>query len=195
MKKVIALFTLVIFLQGCNVLNQIGGAYNLSQCEFKYKSIDNIQLAGVDLGNTSSISVTNLAKISTILSGGQLQTIPFNMVLNMDVKNPNEFEAFLNALDYVVIINDLEFVVGKLNTPIRIAAGGSGVLPIPVAVDLRNLMNRYSKEKVNSVMSSFLGISSDKTKVTVKLWPTIMIGEAPLKSPAAIPVVFTFGGK
>ncbi|MDD2243049.1 MAG: LEA type 2 family protein [Dysgonamonadaceae bacterium] len=195
MKKVIALFTLVIFLQGCNVLNQIGGAYNLSQCEFKYKSIDNIQLAGVDLGNTSSISVTNLAKISTILSGGQLQTIPFNMVLNMDVKNPNEFEAFLNALDYVVEINDLEFVVGKLNTPIRIAAGGSGVLPIPVAVDLRNLMNRYSKEKVNSVMSSFLGISSDKTKVTVKLWPTIMIGEAPLKSPAAIPVVFTFGGK
>ncbi|MDD3308641.1 MAG: LEA type 2 family protein [Dysgonamonadaceae bacterium] len=139
MKKVIALFTLVIFLQGCNVLNQIGGAYNLSQCEFKYKSIDNIQLAGVDLGNTSSISVTNLAKISTILSGGQLQTIPFNMVLNMDVKNPNEFEAFLNALDYVVEINDLEFVVGKLNTPIRIAAGGSGVLPIPVAVDLRNL--------------------------------------------------------
>ncbi|MDD3309141.1 MAG: hypothetical protein PHY69_04170, partial [Dysgonamonadaceae bacterium] len=98
-------------------------------------------------------------------------------------------------LDYVVEINDLEFVVGKLNTPIRIAAGGSGVLPIPVAVDLRNLMNRYSKEKVNSVMSSFLGISSDKTKVTVKLWPTIMIGEAPLKSPAAIPVVFTFGGK
>ncbi|MFA6701894.1 MAG: LEA type 2 family protein [Dysgonamonadaceae bacterium] len=195
MKKVISLFTLVILLQGCNVLNQIGGAYNLSQCEFKYNSIDNIQLAGIDLGNTSSISVTNLAKISTILSSGQLQTIPFNMVLKMDVKNPNEFEAFLNALDYVVEINDMEFVMGKLNTPIRIAAGKSNIMPIPVAVDLRSLMNRYSKEKVNSVMSSFLGISSDKTKVTVKLWPTIMIGETPLKSPAAIPVEFTFGGK
>jgi len=51
-------------------MNQIGGAIQLSQSEYRYKSLDNIILAGINLGNASSISLSNLASIATVLSGG-----------------------------------------------------------------------------------------------------------------------------
>lgn len=194
MKKSLAVIALIFMLTSCDLWNQIGGAIQLSQCEYKYNSINNIQLAGMNLGDGSSISLSNFAAISSIFTGGNLQSIPFSMILSMDVKNPNQSPAFLNALDYAIQINDMEFVEGKMDIPLRVEPGETSVLPIAIGVDLKNLMNRYSRERVAKEMSGFLGLSSDETKVTVKLWPKLMVGGTPVKVPTAIPVVFTFGG-
>lgn len=195
MKKTFLIPLLVFSLTSCDVLNQIGGAIQLSQCEYTYNSVTDMQLAGINLGNGSTISLSNFASISSILTGGNLQTIPFSMTLKMDVKNPNQTAAFLNALDYVIDINEMEFTSGKMDIPIRVEPGQTQVLPISIGVDLKNLINRYSRDRVAKEMSGFLGLSSDETKVTVKLWPKLIVGNAPIKVPAPIPVVFTFGGK
>lgn len=195
MKKLMLIVSVALLISGCDVMNQIGGAYNLSQSEYKYKSVSNIQLAGVNLGDGSGVSVSNLATIATILSGANRQSIPFNMTLNMDVTNPNKAAAFLNALDYSININDMEFVEGKMDVPLRIEPGDTQTFPIPISVDLKNLMNRYSQQRVANEMGSFLGITPDETTVTVKLWPKLMVGQTPIKVPAPIPVVFKFGGK
>ncbi len=195
MKKAILLLSTCLLLTGCDVLNQVSGLFTLSQCDYKYNSITDIQLSGMNLGDGSGFSMLDLANIATVLSGASKQTIPFNMTLNMDVSNPNKSAAFLNALDYAVLINEMEFTTGKLDIPIRIEPGSTAKLPISMAVDLRELMNRYSKDRVAREMRSFLGITSEKTDITVKLWPKVMVGNKAVPSPAAIPVVFSFGGK
>lgn len=196
MKKTIIIFSTILLMYSCDVVQQIGGAYNLSQCKYNYNSIDNVQIAGVNLGKTKSVSVLQIASLTTILSGGALQNIPFSMVLNLDVENPNEkAAAFLNGMDYMIELNDMEFTSGKLDVPVRIEPGETTVVPLSIGVDLMNLMNRYSKDKVASEMSRFLGISPGQTKVTVKLWPKVLIGNKPIKSPAHIPVTFLFGKK
>ena len=192
--SLIVLFSLT-FMPACDVMNNIGGAYRLSQSVYKYSSLNDIQLAGMKLGNASSISLSNLASIATVLAGGNSQTIPFSMTLNMDVTNPNTAAAFLDALDYQIIINDLEFVEGKMDMPIRIEPGETKVVPIPVSIDLRKLMDRYSQERVTKEMSSFLGITPNETTVMVKLWPKLTVGNTLIKVPAAIPVEFKFGGR
>ena len=124
-----------------------------------------------------------------------MQTIPFSMTLNMDVTNPNTTAAFLDALDYAIQINEMEFVEGKMDIPIRIEPGETKVIGVPISVDLKALMNRYSQERVTSEMSGFLGITPNETSVSVKLWPKFYVGETLVKLPAPIPVVFNFGGK
>ena len=196
MKKSIIILSTILLMYSCDVVKQIGGAYNLMQCKYDYKSIDNIQIAGIDLGKGKSVSILEIASLTTILSGGSLQNIPFSMVLNLDVENPNEKDAaYLNGMDYMIELNDMEFSSGKMDVPVRIEPGKSAVIPLSIGVDLKNLMNRYSKDKVSSEMSRFLGVSPGQTKVTVKLWPKVLIGDVPIKSPAHIPVTFLFGKK
>lgn len=196
MKKSIIILSTILLMYSCDVVKQIGGAYNLMQCKYDYKSIDNIQIAGIDLGKGKSVSILEIASLTTILSGGSLQNIPFSMVLNLDVENPNEKDAaYLNGMDYMIELNDMEFSSGKMDVPVRIEPGKSVVIPLSIGVDLKNLMNRYSKDKVSSEMSRFLGVSPGQTKVTVKLWPKVLIGDVPIKSPAHIPVTFLFGKK
>ncbi len=196
MKKAIIILSTILFMYSCDVVQQIGGAYNLLQCKYDYNSIDNIQIAGINLSKGKSVSVLQIASLTTILSGGTLQNIPLSMVINLDVANPNEkASAFLNGMDYEIELNDMELTSGKLDTPVRIEPGGSQVVPLSIGVDLKNLMNRYSKEKVSGEMSRFIGITPGETKVTVKLWPKVLIGNTPIKSPAHIPVTFYVGKK
>ena len=196
MKKAIIILSTIFVMYSCGVVEQLGGAYNLSQCKYDYNSIDNIQVAGINLGKAKSVSVLEIASLSTILAGGTLQNIPFSMVLNLDVTNPNDkAAAFLNGMEYMIELNDMELSRGQLDVPVRIEPGKSTVVPLSIGVDLMNLMNRYSKNKVGSEMSRFLGISPGQTKVTVKLWPKVLIGNTPIKSPAHIPVTFLFGKK
>jgi len=196
MKKTILILCAVVLMTGCDVMNKIGGAYQLSQSEYRYNSLNNIQLAGINLGSASGISLSNLASISTILSGGSaMQTIPFSLTLNMDVTNPNTTAAFLDALDYAIQINEMELVEGKMDIPIRIEPGETKVVAVPISVDLKSLMNRYSQKRVTSEMSAFLGITPNETSVSVKLWPKFLVNGTLVKVPAPIPVVFNFGGK
>ena len=196
MKKAIIILSTILFMYSCDVVQQIGGAYNLLQCKYDYNSIDNIQIAGINLGKGKSVSVLQIASLTTILSGGTLQNIPLSMVINLDVANPNEkAAAFLNGMDYMIELNDMELTSGQLDVPVRIEPGGSQVVPLSIGVDLKNLMNRYSKEKVSGEMSRFIGITPGETKVTVKLWPKVLIGNTPIKSPAHIPVTFLVGKK
>lgn len=194
MKKAIIILSSILLMYGCNIFEQIGGAYNLSQCKYDYNSIDNIEIAGLKLGKGKGISIAELASLSTIIGGGNLQTIPFTMTLNLDVQNPNEKAAYLNGLDYLIELNDMEFSTGKLNVPLRIEAGETAILPLSIGLDLKNIMNRYSQERVTSEMSRFLGISPGQTKVSVKLWPKVLVGDVPIKSPTYIPVTFVYGG-
>ncbi len=196
MKKSILMLSLMILLSGCDIMTKIGGAYQLAQSEYRYNSISNIQLSGLNLGDASGISLSNLATIATILSGGSgMQTIPFSLTLHMDVTNPNTTAAFLDALDYAIQINEMDFVEGKMDIPIRIEPGETKVIGVPISVDLKGLINRYSQERVTREMSGFLGITPNETSVSVKLWPKFYVGETLVKVPAPIPVLFTFGGK
>ena len=195
MKKLLPILTLFFLFTSCELLNQVSGAYQLMQCDYKYNNISDIQVAGVNLGSGTSLSLSNFAAISSILTGGSLQTIPFSMTLKLDVENPNKAAALLNALDYAIQINDMEFVQGKLDVPLRVEPGETAILPISIGLDLKSLMNQYSRDKVSKEMSGFLGLSSEKTKVSVKLWPKLMVGGTLVKVPAAIPVEFSFGGK
>ena len=184
----------MLLMFSCDIAKQLGGAYNLSQCKYDYNSIDNIEIAGVKLGKSQSLSIANIATLSTILGGGSLQSIPFTMVLNLDVLNPNEKAAFLNGLDYEIELNNMEFANGKLDVPLRIEPGQTAALPLSIGLDLKNLMNRYSKERVSTEMSRFLGISPGETKVSVKLRPKVLIGDIPITAPTYIPVTFVSGG-
>ena len=83
MKKAIIILSTIFLMYSCGVVEQLGGAYNLSQCKYDYNSIDNIQVAGINLGKAKSSSVLKWLHFY-ILAGETLQNIPFNGV-NLDV--------------------------------------------------------------------------------------------------------------
>ncbi|MFT4072445.1 MAG: hypothetical protein QM654_11080 [Dysgonamonadaceae bacterium] len=193
MKRILfSMLAIIILTSSCNVAQQAVGAYNMTKCEYSYNSIDNLTVSGVNL--SQSLSPASILKLTALLTGNP-STLPLNMTLNINIKNPNTTAALLNGLSYIVSIDDIQFTTGQLDHSLNIASGASSVLPVKIGVDMATLMKNNSKDAIVNIAKNLAGISGNKSKVTLQLKPTFLIGSMPVTSPTYYPVSFSFGGK
>lgn len=191
-KRILAALILATILISCDSLQKgLMSTYNMVNCEYNYKSISGLSVSGINLSN--GLSITAIPKITSILSG-TATSIPMNFTLNLDVKNPNQSEALLHGLQYIISIDGIQFTTGSLNKTLSIASGQSQTLPLSIGFDLATLMKGESKDAVIDIAKNFIGIGSKKSNVTVQLKPSFKVGNSMVASPVYIPVKFSFGG-
>jgi LEA14-like dessication related protein len=190
--SLIAIALISILPTGCDVMKQVGGAYNMSQCKYEYRSISNLNISGMDL--SKGISLTHIPKITAILSGST-KSIPLSFTLNVDINNPNASAAMLQGLQYMLSIDNVDFTTGSVDNALNVPAGGTQVMPLAIGFDLATLLKGESKDAVVNIVKNFLGIGDKASNVTFRIKPTFMIGSVPVTAPAFIPVTFSFGGK
>lgn len=187
----IAVFSMV-FLSNCSV-NQVSQAYNLTKCDYSYHSITDISLSGNKLGR--SLSPVTILQLSSLLSGEIPATLPLQLTLNINVSNPQSSTAQMQGLSYAVAVDDIDLTQGSINQVFSVASGETKQLPINIDVDLAALMRQNTQKSILNIIQNIAGLSQEKSKVTVQLRPTFMVGGTPITSPISYPISFYIGGK
>ena len=182
----------MIMLSGCDITKVLQSAYNMTNCNYNYKSITNLKVANMNLSN--GISILQAPQILAILSGSA-SSIPLDFTLNLDIHNPNATQAAFQALQYIIQIDDVEFTNGHLTQPFNVAAGETQQLPIQIGFDIATLISNNSTSAILNIVKNFIGLGNEKSNVTVQLKPTFNMGGSHITSPVFIPVSFSFGGK
>ena len=182
----------LVMLSGCDITKGLLSVYNMTNCEYNYKSITNLTVASMNISN--GISVLQIPQILAILSGAS-SSIPLNFTLNLDVHNPNATQAAFQAIQYIIQIDEVEFTTGRLTQPFSVEAGSTTQLPIQIGVDIITLFSNNSQSAILNIVKNFIGIGNDQSNVTVQLKPTFNMGNSQITSPVFIPVSFSFGGK
>jgi LEA14-like dessication related protein len=193
MKKIIALLSMVAVLFACDVAKQLSGTYNMTQCKYEYQSISGLSLAGINLQNVNNISSLNPLNAAKLLAAftSSSGNLPLNFTLNLNVTNPGVQTALLNGLSYILEIDGIEMTQGLLNKQIQVAAGGTSVLPVELAFDLKKVLSGQSLEAMKNLAFNFAGIGTASSNVTFRLKPNFNIGGKTISSPNYIPVSFT----
>ena len=181
----------VAILISCNVLQSGLSVYNLANCDYKYESISNLNVSGIDM--SKGLNPLAIPQILSILTGNA-SSIPLSFTLNMDVKNPNSGVAAFQALQYIISVDDMQFTTGNFDQPFNVNAGETKKLPMNISLDIAQLMTSNSKSSVENIVKNFLGIGSEPSKITVQLKPSFKVGEQLFSSPLYIPISFSFGG-
>ena len=184
--------SLLLVTAGCDVVKQMGGAYNMTQCNYSYRSLSNLNIAGMDV--SKGVSLSWLPSITSVLSG-TAKSVPLKFTLNLDVQNPNQTAAMLHGLQYILSIDNVDFTNGTVDRSINIPGGGTQPMPLDIGFDMAELLRGESKDAVINIVRNFIGIGDKASNVTFRIKPTFMIGTVPVTSPSYIPVTFTFGGK
>jgi len=191
-KRILALLAIAVTFISCeSVQKGLLSTYNMVNCEYSYKSISGLTISGINLSN--GLSLAAVPQITSILSGSAT-SIPLNFTLNLDVKNPNQSEAMLHGLQYILSIDGVQFTTGSINQSLNISSGQTQALPLTIGVDLATLMKGESKNAVMDITKNFLGIGSKKSTVSLQLKPSFKVGTSMIASPVYIPVSFSFGG-
>ena len=180
---------------GCDVAQQSQHAVNLAKCEFRIRSVENINLAGISIQNAASIKSLNITDAAKIMAAFGSSTFPLSLQLDFEGKNPNSTAAGLNKLEWILFIDDIQMTSGSLDKAFTIPPNnGTAIIPIQVGMDLKQALKGKSMDAIVNFGFNLAGVGNKPTRIKAKLKPTIMIGNYPLSYPGYITINTEFSG-
>ena len=184
----------LIAIQGCDVVQQAQQAVNLTNCDFRIRSVQNITVAGVNVQNYKSVNDLNVADLAKITKASLQNTFPLSLQLNLEGRNPNTSPAGLNRIDYILLIDNIQMTTGSLAQSFTIPPNnGTTLIPLQFTVDLKQVLQGKSLDAIINFGFNLAGVGNKPTRISIKLKPTIMIGPTQLQYPGYITVGTEFG--
>jgi LEA14-like dessication related protein len=191
-EKWLFVFLMISVFTSCDVARQARKAQNLSNCDFRIVSVENVNLSGIDFQHVKSISDISFMDAAIILAGFTSPTFPLSLQLTIEGRNPNQEEAGLERIEWVLFVDDFHMTSGILDKPFVIPARGASMIPVQVAIDLKQVLSGKSAEAVMKFCMNLAGMGKEPTRFKIKLKPTIMVAGSALKYPGFITVNTTY---
>jgi hypothetical protein len=177
------------------VTRQTQLASNLASCDFRLRSAENINLAGVDFEHVHSVSDLGFSDMARILAGFGSPVFPLSMQLNIEGRNPNSEPAGLNRLEWILFIDDIQMTNGVVDKPFVIPPSGTAIIPVQVALDLKTVLTGKSAEAIINFCLNLAGNGLEPTRFKIRLKPVIVVGGSALQYPGYITVKTTYSGE
>ena len=181
MKKVLTLAVVCLLCFSCDIFNQVSETSNLvRKCKFSLDNVQNVSVAGINIKgiNTSSLTATNVAKLSAALL---TKNVPLNMTVNVGIKNPTAKPASLNAMDYKINVDNLELASGSTNKKVSVPSKSKTSMPLSFNVNTYDIFSSNGISSLKNFVSSFSSKDGTSSRVAIKVNPTVAIGSQSVK--------------
>ncbi|TPG63058.1 LEA type 2 family protein [Hymenobacter nivis] len=184
-----ALLGAALFASSCASLNQQKEeGKNFKECEFKLQSIEQATLGGVDVTNVRSAADLSGGDRARIVAAYATGSLPLNMRVNLQVTNPNNEVAALNALDYKIMLDGNEVATGATTQRIEVGPNSTAIATVPVNADVRKAIADGGLESVGNFALGLADRNRQPTRVTIAIRPTVKIFGTTIKRPGYITV-------
>ena len=189
MKKTLLLCFLTISIFGCGINKQAQQIKALEDCTYKIKNVNQITLAGSDLGRLINQQDFNLASLPGVALGLLRKDIPLRANLNLEITNPSGNLAAINQFEYKILVNNTDLAEGIVNQAVSIPKGQTVTVPVQMSSNIYGLISNGNV--LNDIIKAAQkGAKSDDKLglLTIKIKPTIMIGNTPVRYPGYITI-------
>ncbi|MBP9191312.1 MAG: hypothetical protein KBF96_02050 [Ignavibacteria bacterium] len=186
---------MIIFLYSCSGVKD--AVTNAQRLQFKLGSVDNFNMAGVNISKIKSLNDVNLIDGAVLLAAFAGGSMPASFDVNLIAKNPDtypggskESSSLIKSVSWRLLIDGQEMVGGEVDKNIIIPGVGQSVtIPIPVKLDLAKLMSDGGYEKIMNLALAIGGKSGSSSRLTLKIRPVADIFMGEIFSPGEIDVI------
>ena len=181
--------TFIVFLASCDVVNQVSQISNLAKCDFRLESVQQLNLAGVNVQNIQEISDLSMLDAGKLALAATSQQFPLDLTLNVEARNPNPAAAGMTKIDWILLIDDIEMTRGILDRQVTIPGNnGTAIIPMQMHVDLKKALSGKSADAVINFGLNLAGAGNKPTRFTVQLKPSIIVNGFPITYPGYLNV-------
>jgi LEA14-like dessication related protein len=187
MNKILTLCLTVVTLFGCGVNKQAQQIAALEKCTYKLISAENITIGGTSINNIANMENLNLSSLPGLALGLLRQDVPLKARLNLEIKNPSSSQAAINEFEYKVLINNQELATGFVNQLVDVQPGGTTMVPVDLNLNAyKFISNKKVMQEVVEFLQAGSGTDERKGLVTLKIKPSIKVGNTLVKYPGFI---------
>ncbi|MCQ2958805.1 MAG: LEA type 2 family protein [Bacteroidales bacterium] len=159
----------------------INHAKNIKDCSFRLNSISELWVNNISFDGKKSLMDFTPNEVASI-SKGLMTDMPIIFTANITIDNPNNQKAELSALEWILLIKDVEVANGTINEKIKIGANQSISLPIDVETNT-SVLKKFSLAEIKSIIFNISSSKGLPQNSTLKVKPAIKFGSTLIKSP------------
>lgn len=196
MRKFHLIIIAFLSLSACTVGDQVKELKALKDCSFSISSIEKIDISGVDMHKIIQSGEINILSMPSLALGFLEKKVPLTASLVVQIENPNESNAAINEFDYKLLIGEYEVFEGTIDQQISIPANETSLIPIDFSFDVYKFLADDSiRNNIQNFIQASRGQEVKEAKLTIKIKPSILIGNQLIKYPGFIDIERTFNSK
>jgi hypothetical protein len=181
MKKFLLLVSFSLLLSGCSIISELAA---LKKCEFRFHSVQEPVLCGIDVSQKRSWSDFSFLEGQAIALQLLKKTLPFDITINVEVRNPGKNMAAVNSIQWIVFLDELQVAQGAVEKRVEVPpSGGTNMIPIRIHTDLIDYLEGDNPRAMLNFALDMVNASDQGSQVTMKIKPSIMIGSQNVQYP------------
>ena len=181
-------FTITIF--SCGINRQAQQIKALEDCTYKVTGVKQVSIAGTDIKQLMEQQTFSLTSLPGVALGLLRKDIPLRANLNLEITNPSSKLAAINQFEYKILVNNTDLAQGIINQNVSIAQGQTVTVPVQLVSNIYGLVSNGNV--FNDIVKAAKKGSSSKDEklglLTIKIKPTFMLGNTPVKYPGYITI-------
>lgn len=190
MRKLILIPLLLLLLNSCSILSELTA---LKSCEFRLYSFQDPSVCGIDMSDRQSPSDFTFLDGQRIAANLLRGTLPFEITINMEVKNPGTSKAAVNSIEWIAYVDDLEVAAGVVDRRIEVPpSGGLAIVPVKLQADLIDYMEGDNPKTMMNFALNLVGTSDQASRLSMKIKPSLLIGNQTVQYPGFFTVTHEF---
>jgi len=190
MKKTLLFCLITLSLFGCGINRQAQQIKALEDCTYRITGVQQVSLAGTDVKKLLQDQNFSLTSLPGVALGLLRKDIPLRANLNLEITNPSTNLAAINQFEYKILVNNTDLAEGIVNQNVSIGQGQTVTVPVQLVSNVYGLISNGNVFN-DIVKAAQKGSSSRDEKLgllTIKIKPTFMIGNTPVKYPGYITI-------
>ncbi len=189
MNKFLVFSFFAILISSCSVNKQAQQIKALEQCEYKFISASKVSVGGTDVKNIIDQKDISIKNLPALALGLLRQDVPLKASLNVEISNPSTNLAAINNFDYIILINKQEIANGVVDQLVQIEPGQKMQVPVQVNANIyKFLSSGNTLEQITKFLSGASNGTTEVGLVTIKIKPSIRVGNELVKYPGFITI-------
>ena len=146
--RIFILIFIASLLGSCNFVRQTGEMKRFVECNFAVYTVEVQEINGINVvgvQNASDLGWVNILAIGQKALSGSL---PAKLKFSIIVQNTSDKSAGIAGMDYKFFLDEELITEGSMKEPVRVEASSVTRFPVVVDVDLVQLLNSNSADKL-----------------------------------------------
>lgn len=190
MKRLVLLGMVALFVSGCGLNKQARLLEAFEKCTYEINSADSVYVAGRDVSKLIRNRTFELRNIPELALAVFRRNIPLTAKVNLTINNPTSNTASINQFEYIVLIKGQELANGFINQRVSIEPGGTTTVPVRVNSNIYSFLSngKTMEDVIDFLRGGESGATEKKGMLTIKIKPTIEMGNKLVKYPGYISI-------
>lgn len=162
-----------LLLNSCSSLTEFAA---FTRCEFRLHSLQDLEICNIKASEKRTWTDFSYMEGQVIAGRVLNRSLPVEITANIEVRNPGATVAAVNAIQWIIMIDELEVAQGSISDRVVVQPeGGTSMFPVRIQADFFDYLKGENAQSMLNLLLNLIHAGKQDSQMILKIKPSVLI--------------------